>query len=68
MKTNKVVFILWGRNAISKKKLIDSTRHLILESAHPSPLSAFKGFFSNNHFKLANEYLENNGKKSINWI
>jgi uracil-DNA glycosylase len=71
LNTNNVVFILWVmklRNAISKKKLIDDKRHLILESAHPSPLSAFRGFFSNNHFKLANEYLENNSKKGINWI
>lgn len=66
--TNNVVFILWGKNAILKKKLIDGKRHLILESAHPSPLSAFRGFFGNNHFKLANDYLEKNGKTGINWI
>jgi uracil-DNA glycosylase len=67
-RTNKVVFILWGKNAISKKKLIDNSKHLILESAHPSPLSAFRGFFGNNHFKLANDYLRKNGKLEIDWV
>ncbi|MBQ8451187.1 MAG: uracil-DNA glycosylase [Clostridia bacterium] len=62
-----VVFILWGRNAISKKPLIDESKHLILTSVHPSPLSAYGGFFGNNHFKLANEFLEKHGRKPIDW-
>ena len=64
---SNVVFMLWGRNAISKKNLIDESKHLVLTSAHPSPLSAYNGFFGNNHFRLANEYLRKNGKKEINW-
>ena len=66
-KDDPVVFILWGRNAINKKSLIDESKHLVLTSAHPSPLSAYNGFFGNNHFKLANEFLKENGKKEINW-
>lgn len=64
---NNVVFILWGRNAISKKSLIDESKHLVLTSAHPSPLSAYNGFFGNNHFKKTNEYLISHGKSEINW-
>ncbi len=66
-KQDPVVFMLWGRNAISKKSLIDDSKHLVLCSAHPSPLSAYAGFFGNNHFKLANEFLREHGKKEINW-
>lgn len=62
-----LVFILWGRDARNKKSLIDSSKHLILESPHPSPLSAHAGFFGNHHFSKANEFLENNGLKSIEW-
>ena len=62
-----VVFMLWGRNAISKKPLIDESKHLVLTSAHPSPLSAYSGFFGNNHFKKANEFLKNHGRGEINW-
>jgi uracil-DNA glycosylase len=62
-----VVFMLWGSFARSKKTLIDSDKHLILESAHPSPLSAHNGFFGNNHFQQCNEYLEANGEKPIEW-
>lgn len=62
-----LVFLLWGRDARSKKSLIDANRHLVLESAHPSPLSAHNGFFGNGHFKSTNEYLKNHGKTEINW-
>ncbi len=64
---NNVVFMLWGRNAQIVGKDIDKTKHLVLQSAHPSPLSAYNGFFGNNHFKLANEYLKKHGKSEINW-
>lgn len=62
-----LVFILWGSYAQRKGQFIDKTRHLVLESVHPSPLSAHRGFFGNHHFKLANEYLVKSGKKAINW-
>lgn len=66
-KKENVVFLLWGANARSKKPLIDTKKHLILECAHPSPLSAYNGFFGCGHFKKTNEYLEKNGKKPIDW-
>ncbi len=66
-KAEPVVFILWGGHARAKKTLITNPRHLILESAHPSPLSAYNGFFGCNHFKLANEFLKKNLKKEIEW-
>ena len=59
--------MLWGAFARKKAELIDGSRHLVLESAHPSPFSADKGFFGNGHFKTANEYLEANGKTPIDW-
>ena len=62
-----VVFILWGGNARSKKAFIDSSKHLVLESAHPSPLSAWQGFFGNNHFKKTNEFLKLHGREEIDW-
>lgn len=62
------VFILWGNFARSKATLIDSNKHLILESVHPSPLSANRGFFGCNHFKLANEFLTTKGIVPINWL
>jgi len=63
-----VVFMLWGGYAKKKCKLIDSSKHLILTSGHPSPLSANRGYwFGNNHFSQANEYLQLKGKKPINW-
>lgn len=62
-----VVFLLWGGNARSKKPLIDGTKHLILECAHPSPLSAYNGFFGCGHFIKANEYLTKHGKTPIEW-
>ncbi len=61
-----MVFILWGSNAISKKQYI-SPRHLVLESAHPSPLSAYRGFFGSKPFSKANAFLEQNGIKPIDW-
>ena len=62
-----LVFLLWGRDARSKKPLIDASRHLILESPHPSPLSAHSGFFGNNHFRLANQFLEQHDLAPIEW-
>jgi uracil-DNA glycosylase len=63
----KVVFLLWGAFAKKKAELIDPEKHLILDSPHPSPFSADRGFFGNDHFKLANEYLVANGKAPIDW-
>lgn len=63
----QVVFILWGKYARSKNILIDANRHLILEGPHPSPLSAYTGFFGCKHFSQANEYLLVNGKLPIEW-
>lgn len=62
-----VVFILWGGNARSKKTLIDAEKHLVLECAHPSPLSAYNGFFGCRHFSKANEYLSSVGISPIDW-
>ena len=61
------VFMLWGRNAISKRPLIDESRHLVLTSAHPSPLSAYRGFFGNGHFRKCNEFLKEHGRGEIDW-
>jgi len=62
-----LVFILWGSYAQSKAQLIDGTKHLILRSAHPSPLSAYRGFFGNHHFTLTNDYLRKYNKQEIEW-
>ena len=62
-----IVFMLWGSDAIRKGSFIDRNRHLVLTSPHPSPLSAYRGFFGNNHFKLANDYLVKTGKAPIEW-
>jgi uracil-DNA glycosylase len=63
-----LVFLLWGSFAHKKGKMITRENHLVLETGHPSPLSANRGFwFGNNHFKLINEYLLNNEKKEIEW-
>lgn len=62
-----LVFILWGSYAIRKSALIDSSRHLILTSPHPSPLSAHRGFFGNHHFSRANAYLASHGEAPIVW-
>lgn len=66
-KHQHIVFILWGAFAGKKEELIDSKKHLILKSPHPSPLSANRGFFGNNHFRLANEYLKEHGRDQIDW-
>lgn len=66
-KDGPLVFMLWGRNARDKKALLHNERHLILEAAHPSPLSAYNGFFGCGHFKKANEYLLANGSDPIDW-
>jgi len=62
-----VVFMLWGQYARSKKPLIDPSRHLILEAAHPSPYSADKGFFGCRHFSKANAFLQAHGLEPIDW-
>ena len=66
-KERPVVFMLWGGNARAKKSLITNKHHLVLECAHPSPLSAYAGFFGSNHFAKANEYLESNNERPIDW-
>ena len=67
-KSENVVFLLWGSFAQKKGKLIDMNKHLVLESGHPSPLSANRGmWFGNNHFKLTNAYLKEKGKEAIEW-
>lgn len=63
----RVVFILWGRNAREKKNLINQSKHLILESAHPSPYSAQYGFFGSRPFSKTNQFLQQNGLPPINW-
>lgn len=63
-----IVFMLWGGYAKNKQKLIDDSKHLILSSGHPSPLSANRGYwFGNKHFSKCNEYLKSKGKAAINW-
>lgn len=62
-----IVFILWGGNARSKTKLITNPNHFILQSAHPSPLSAYNGFFGNKHFSKTNEFLVQHGIEPIDW-
>ena len=62
-----VVFLLWGGNARSKKSLITAPQHLVLECAHPSPLSAFNGFLGCRHFSKCNAFLERNGVEPIDW-
>jgi uracil-DNA glycosylase len=62
-----LVFILWGRNARDKAGLITSGRHLVLTGAHPSPLSAYNGFFGGKYFSRANSFLKENGMEEIDW-
>ncbi|MBR0431216.1 uracil-DNA glycosylase [Candidatus Saccharibacteria bacterium] len=62
-----LVFILWGRDARNKKALIDTSKHLILESAHPSPLSAYAGFFGSKPFSKCNQFLEKNNLTPVIW-
>lgn len=62
-----VVFLLWGAYAQKKCSLIDESKHLILKTVHPSPLSVYRGFYGCKHFSLANEFLVSRGKEPINW-
>lgn len=62
-----VVFILWGSYAQKKAQLVDSSKHLVLRSVHPSPLSVYRGFFGSKPFSQANHYLQANGRKPIDW-
>lgn len=66
-KEEPVVFMLWGNSARNKKNLISNSKHLILESVHPSPLSASRGFFGCNHFLLADQFLIKSGIQPIKW-
>jgi uracil-DNA glycosylase len=59
--------MLWGRHAQAKASLIDPTKHVVLTAAHPSPFSAYNGFFGCKHFSKANAYLLNKAEKLINW-
>jgi len=62
-----LVFLLWGAHAQTKEKLIDASKHLVLKSVHPSPLSAYRGFIGNGHFSRTNKFLQQNGLTPINW-
>jgi len=62
-----MVFLLWGKQAQEKKKFIKNPRHMILETTHPSPLSAYRGFLGCNHFAMTNEFLKANGMAQIDW-
>lgn len=64
---NNIVFMLWGNQAQAKEKLINSDKHFILKAAHPSPLSAHKGFFGCSHFSLCNTFLMQNAQTVIDW-
>ncbi|SEV83763.1 Uracil-DNA glycosylase [Ruminococcaceae bacterium KH2T8] len=66
-KDEPVVFMLWGKPAQTKKKLITNPAHLVLESVHPSPLSVYRGFYGCGHFVKCNEFLKENGIKEIDW-
>ena len=66
-KNEPVVFILWGNNAREKKKFITNPKHLIIESAHPSPFSAYNGFFGSKPFSRTNEFLKKNNMEEIKW-
>lgn len=66
-KSEPVVYLLWGANAREKTKLINNPNHLILTAAHPSPLSAFNGFFGCRHFSKANSFLRENNISEIDW-
>ncbi|MFA5562069.1 MAG: uracil-DNA glycosylase [Eubacteriales bacterium] len=62
-----VVFLLWGSHARAKKALVQNPRHLVLEAVHPSPLSAYQGFFGCRHFSKTNDFLRESGREPINW-
>ena len=70
-RSDPIVFVLWGKSALDKWKQIsrqESSRHLVLTAAHPSPLSAYAGFFGCRHFSQINDFLKRSGKEPINWI
>ena len=62
-----IVYLLWGKPAQSKKSMLNNPKHLILEAPHPSPLSAYRGFFGCHHFSKANEFLTEHGETPIDW-
>ena len=62
-----IVFMLWGRPAQMKKAMLNNPKHLVLEAPHPSPLSAYRGFFGCRHFSRANAFLEDHGRSPIDW-
>ena len=66
-KKKDIVFMLWGKFAVNKKKFINQERHFVLEASHPSPLSCYKGFFGCKHFSKCNAFLKSSGRKEINW-
>ena len=66
-KASGIIFILWGRQAQGKEEFIDNSKHLILKAAHPSPLSAYNGFFGCRHFSKSNSYLDRQGEEKIDW-
>jgi uracil-DNA glycosylase len=66
-KKDGLVFILWGKPAQKKEKLIDLSKHLVIKSVHPSPLSAYRGFFGSKPFSKSNNYLKKSGKPEISW-
>ena len=66
-KTQPIVFMLWGKQAEKKRELLTNPRHLVLITSHPSPFSARRGFLGSNHFRLANEFLKDNGLDEIDW-
>jgi uracil-DNA glycosylase len=65
--SDPIIFVLWGKPAQAKKKLIDLERHVVLEAAHPSPLSAHNGFFGSRPFSTINDQLRTWGKSEIDW-
>lgn len=67
IRTQPIVFLLWGKQAEKKKELITNPNHLVLVTSHPSPFSARRGFFGSNHFRMANEFLKRNNVKEIDW-
>ncbi|MCL4129418.1 UNVERIFIED_CONTAM: hypothetical protein GTU68_052714 [Idotea baltica] len=66
-KKDHLVFLLWGAYAQRKGRVIDRSKHLVLEGPHPSPLSAYRGFFGCRHFSQANQYLQDHGRTTIDW-
>lgn len=66
-RSEPIIFLLWGNNAKKKLEFIDTKKHIVLQAAHPSPLSAHNGFFGCNHFSKTNQLLKSMGKQPINW-